>query len=47
MVADYFKGREHDLLVIDITKDNQYVYKVCEFLDIPVINGTPAHSNKG
>jgi hypothetical protein len=47
MVKDYFKDRKNDLLVIDITKDQEYVYKVCGFLNIPVINNTALHFNRG
>lgn len=47
MVKDYFKGRENDVLIIDITKDNKYVYKVCDFLNILIVDSTPAHYNKG
>lgn len=47
MVTDYFNHRYEDLLMLDITADDDYVYKVCKFLDIPVIDSTPVHSNKG
>lgn len=46
MVENYFKDRKADLLTIDITKDKDYVIKVCDFLDIPVINSTPLYYNK-
>ena len=46
MVRNYFSYKKNDLLIIDITKDINYVYKVCEFLNISVIDSTPFHSNK-
>lgn len=47
LVTDYFKNREKDLLILDITNDKKYAYKVCNFLDIPMINSTSVHVNKG
>ena len=46
MVKDYFKGRENDLLTIDISKDNNYPQKVCGFLGIPLIDNRPIHTNR-
>ena len=45
MVKNYFSNRKNDLLILDITKDSAYVYKVCEFLGIVVINAKPLHLN--
>lgn len=47
MVTTYFKNRKNDLLTLDITKDKEYVDKVCAFLDIPIINNIPVHYNAG
>lgn len=47
LVKDFFKSRQNDLLTIDITKDRGYVYKICDFLNIPVINNVPLHYNRG
>jgi hypothetical protein len=47
MVKNYFINRSKDLLVLDITKETDYVYKVCDFLGVSVIDGTPVHFNKG
>lgn len=47
MVKDFFKNREEDLLTISVTNDKNYVYKICDFLNIPVVDGTPLHYNKG
>lgn len=46
MVKNYFNNRKNDILTIDITKNNDYVYRVCNFLGISVINAEPLHLNK-
>jgi len=46
MVENYFKDRLHDLLTIDITQDDDSVIKICDFLEIPVINKMKLHRNK-
>ena len=47
MVKNYFKDRKSDILTIDITNDVKYVYKICDFLNIEVVDGTAFHLNKG
>lgn len=47
MVKKYFTSRPEDILTIDITSDRAYVYKICEFLNIPVIKDTYIHANRG
>ena len=47
MVKEYFKYRQQDLLVIDITIDKDYVNTVCNFLEIPIIYSKLIHANKG
>lgn len=46
MIKNYFINGTRDLLIIDITKDNNYVEKICTFLGIPVVNSTLVHINK-
>lgn len=47
IVNDYFSSRPGTFLSIDVTKESDYVQKVCLFLDIPIIDATPVHANKG
>ena len=47
MVDEYFKDRPDDLLTIDITIDNEYPIKICDFLGIPCVDRQPKHLNKG
>jgi hypothetical protein len=46
MVKNYFNDRKNDVLTLDITKNNNYVYEVCSFLGISVKNAKPLHLNK-
>jgi len=47
MVNEYFKNRKEDVLTIDITKDEGCVEKICNFLNIQVIDNKMEYLNKG
>lgn len=46
MVSNYFKERPADLLVLDLSKNNNWVAETCSFLDTPMIDPTLVHTNK-
>jgi len=47
IIQNYFRDRQQDLLIIDITTDEDYVDKICSFLNITVVNSELIHVNKG